>query len=216
MKTPPIRSVLIACLAAFWGIAGPAPAQNLPDAPGLIAALRQGGYIIYFRHAQTDWSQSDQVSTEGDWTSCDPGRMRQLSDEGRATARRIGDALRLLDIPVGRVLSSEYCRTRETARLMNIGPVQPTRSIMNMRAAEFVGGREAVVARARIEFGRKPAAGTNTVIVAHGNLMRAATGAYTGEAGAGVYLPEGQGQFRLVAEIEPEEWAQLASEFKTD
>ena len=186
-----------------------------PAAP-LIEGLRQGGYIIYFRHAATDWSQDDYVTADGKWTSCDPDRMRQLSDQGRLVARQIGAAIRRLKIPIGHILSSEYCRTRETAQLMNLGPVRPTRTIMNMRVADMVGGREAVIERARRELGKKPDKRTNTIIVAHGNLMQAATGAYAGEAGAGIFEPQGDGQFQIVAQIVPEEWEQLADRFGTN
>ena len=194
----------------------PAFAQDLLSGRPLIEGLRQGGYIIYFRHAATDWSQDDNVTADGDWTSCDPDRMRQLSDQGRLVARQIGAAIRRLKIPIGRILSSEYCRTRETAQLMNLGPVRPTRTIMNMRVADMVGGREAVIERARREIGKKPGKGTNAIIVAHGNLMQAATGAYAGEAGAGIFEPQGNGQFQIVAQVVPEEWAQLADRFGTD
>lgn len=188
----------------------PAAAQDSLSGKSLVEALRRGGYVIYFRHAATDWSQTDHVTVKGDWTSCDPARVRQLSDRGRNQARGIGAAIRRLDIPIGRVLSSEYCRARQTAELMDLGSVEPTVDIMNMRAAHLVGGREAVADRARMELARPPVSGTNTVIVGHGNLMRAAAGAYTGEAGAGVFEPGGDGKFQLVAQIAPERWGQLA------
>ena len=57
----------------------------------LVESLRKGGFNIYFRHAATDWSQNDQVSKEGDWTSCDPNNMRQLSETGRKMAGRFGE-----------------------------------------------------------------------------------------------------------------------------
>lgn len=191
----------------------PAAAQDALSGEALVAALRQGGYVIYFRHAATDWSQNDRVSARGDWTSCDPDRMRQLSEQGRTEAVRIGKALRRLAIPVDRVLSSEYCRARQTAELMALGAVTPTTAIMNMRAAHLVGGREAVIARARRKLGRRPPAGTNTIVVAHGNLMRAATGVYTGEAGAGIFRPRGDGRFQLTARVAPDEWTRLADRF---
>jgi broad specificity phosphatase PhoE len=206
----PLFYLLLTLPAAFTG---PPAAEGQLSGSALVEALREGGYTIYFRHSPTDWSQSDQVSAAGDWVSCDPAKMRQLSDRGREQARRIGDALERLDIPVGRVLSSEYCRARETAELMDLGEVVPTRAIMNMRAAHLVGGRDAVVERARSEIGRKPGEGTNSVIVAHGNLMRAATGEYTGEGGAAVFLPEGKGAFRLVARVSAEEWTRFADRF---
>jgi broad specificity phosphatase PhoE len=175
----------------------------------LVAALRSGGHVLYFRHAATDWSQQDRVAAVGDWTSCDGARVRQLSDAGRATARQVGAAMRRLGIPVGRVYSSEYCRAAETARLLDVGEVVTTRDLMNMRAADLMGGREQVIARARRLLSEPPLPGTNTVLVAHGNLMRAATGVYTGEAGAGVFRVMGK-NLTLVAELTPQDWQALA------
>ena len=181
--------------------------------PDLVQALRRGGFNIYFRHVATDWSQSDRVNRKGDWTSCDPEKMRQLSPQGRATAEEIGGAIRRLDIPVSRVFSSQYCRTRQTAKLLGLGPVSPTPDIMNLRAADFVGGRDAVVKRARRILSLPPKAGTNTVFVAHGNLMRAVLSAYTGEAGAVVFAPQGSESFRIVAVLDPDDWQRLARNF---
>jgi len=198
--------------AAFLVItAKQAPAQDLLSGKALIEALRQGGYNIYFRHAATDWSQQDQVESEGDWTSCESAQMRQLSAEGREVARRIGVAIRHLKIPIRRVLSSEYCRARETAQLMDLGPVTATRVIMNTRAAEFVGGLDAVIRRARRVLATPPKTGTNTILVAHGNLMQAASGAYSGEGGAAVFAPQNDGKFQLVAQLMPEDWERLVS-----
>lgn len=207
-------------LAALFAAVTVVPAASAEELAGreLVEALRGGGYTIYFRHAATDWSQSDRVREAGDWTSCDPDEMRQLAEEGRATARRIGEAMRALRIPVGKVLSSEYCRAAETARLLDLGEVRTTRAIMNMRAAEYVGGREAVIRRARRVFSEPPPAGANTVVVGHGNLMRAATGAYAGEAGSGIYAPRTDSDkgFELVAELSPEAWTRLAERYAVD
>ena len=210
MKVKDYAFVLL-CLSAM--AAKPLWAQDQLSGKALVDALRQGGHNIYFRHAATDWSQSDQVAAKGDWKSCEPTKMRQLSAEGRMVAQRIGKAIRLLGIPVGRVFSTEYCRTRETARYMELGPVTPTLAIMNMRAAEFVGGRNAVIERARRALSAPPREGTNTVFVAHGNLMQAVSGAYTGEAGAAIFFPQGNGEFRIVAQLNPEDWEQLARKF---
>jgi broad specificity phosphatase PhoE len=203
-----LQLLLCLCATAFG-----ARAQDGLSGKALIDALRQGGYTIYFRHAATDWTREDRVSKQGDWKSCDPDEMRQLSTEGRAVARRIGVAIRRLDIPIGQILASEYCRTRETAQLMDIGPVTPTPMVMNMLAAEYVGGREAVIDRARQALATAPRAGTNTIVVAHGNLMRAVSGAYAGEAGAVVFAPHGDGKFHRVAQLAPDDWERLARAF---
>jgi phosphohistidine phosphatase SixA len=47
----------------------------------------------------------------------DCSTQRNLSDEGRAQARRLGDAFRSAGVPVGEVLSSRWCRCIDTATL---------------------------------------------------------------------------------------------------
>ncbi len=82
-----------------WGIAValmiatamPAAAQALSRAE-LLAALRAGGYVIYFRHADTDHSRQDQRT--GNLEDC--ATQRPLSDKGRANSRAIGEAIRAL------------------------------------------------------------------------------------------------------------------------
>ena len=74
--------------------------------------LRRGGYVLAFRHAATDFSMTDSTR---DLRDC--SRQRNLTAEGRREARSIGREFRRLGIPVGRVLASPFCRTRETATL---------------------------------------------------------------------------------------------------
>lgn len=187
-----------------------------PTDKALIQALRSGGYNVYFRHAQTNWSLSDHVTTAGDWTSCDPARMRQLSDEGRQTAKAVGDAMRALNIPVDRVLASPYCRTVETANLLGLGPVETTTDIMNLRSAAYFGGRHRIVERARARLARTPPTGTNTVLVAHGNVAREATPVYPDEAEAVVFRPDGSGGFEFVGRLKPRQWLALVSKFESE
>lgn len=200
-------------LAALLGAAIPLPAAaqdgSLLSGEALLHALRRGGYNIYFRHAQTDWSQHDAIREHGDWESCDPAQVRQLSAQGRATARAVGAAMRALAVPVGRVLASPYCRTMQTAELMGYGPATPSTDVMNLRAADYFGGTQAIVATARTLLATPPADGTNTLIAAHGNVAREATPVYPGEAEAVVFEPHGERGFTLVARILPQQWQRL-------
>jgi broad specificity phosphatase PhoE len=179
-------------------------------AEALIQALQAGGYNIYFRHAQTDWSQSDYIDQAGDWTSCDATRVRQLSDTGRRTARVVGEHIRTLRIPVGKVLASPYCRTVETAELMGLGVVETTTDIMNLRVAEYFGGRDAILKRARSRLAMRPPPGTNIALIAHGNVARGATDVYPDEAEAAVFRAHGDGGFTFVGRLTPAQWAKLA------
>lgn len=199
---------LLAC-----GMTGARTDDETLDGRALVEAMRAGGFNIYFRHAATDWSLSDRVSAPDDWLSCDPGRMRQLAPAGRETSRAIGEAMRALQIPVGRVLASPYCRTLETAELLGLGDVHTTTDIINMRASQYFGGAAAVTATARRRFAESPPAGTNVVLVAHGNVLSAAADVYVGEAGAAVLRPDGDGGFVLIARVTPEAWWELRADY---
>lgn len=181
-----MRCLLLTLAVAL--LVGAAPARALDRE--LLESLRSGGYMLYFRHAATDWSQTDR-NHASDWDSCDPQQMRQLSAEGRATARRVGAALRQLRIPIGAVAASEFCRAAETARLLDIGPIE-----LRRRAGE----RLATV----------PAAGTNTALIAHGNVFVLLADPRPVEGGTAILRPDGAGGFSVVAQVAPEEWEELA------
>lgn len=205
------RSLLL-ILAIAVGSGGVATAEPLQPTD-IIKALQGGGYTIYFRHAQTDWSLSDNVYEAGDWKSCDPARMRQLSDAGRKTSEEIGNAIRVLKIPIGEVLSSEYCRAVETAQKLNLGPVTATTDIMNLRASRFVGGDAAAIKRLQNIISKPPTAGTNRVITAHGNLARMGTGAYPPEGGAVIIKDDADAEngFRVLGILRPGAWLEHTS-----
>ena len=81
----------------------------------LAGNLRDGGYVIYVRHAKTDKDWGDQVSPDLDLADC--STQRQLSADGKADAKLIGEGIKAAGIPVGDVISSEYCRAFNTAEL---------------------------------------------------------------------------------------------------
>lgn len=184
--------------------------EDLLEKQALVTELRKGGYNIYFRHEATDWSQSDNVEKRDDWSSCDSTKIRQLSAEGRDSATATGRAIKSLDIPIGMIKASPYCRTMQTARLMQLGKVEATPEVMNLRVAEYFGGRSTIISSAQALLAKKPAAGTNNIIVAHGNVARNATPVYPGEGEAVIFKPDTQGGFTLLGRLTPEEWVLLA------
>ena len=167
----------------------------------LVDALRSGGYVIYFRHAATDRSQADTDTPELE--NCQ--KQRNLTDLGRADARRIGEAFRALQIPVGQVLSSGYCRTRETAELA-FGQAEVTPDLTGFPA----GQEEQRIAALRQLLSTPPQPGTNTVLVAHGFNITNTANISLAEGEAAVFAPLRDGNFGLVARFKPEEWAELA------
>lgn len=200
-----------ALMLLIWLLILPVPVRSepVPADPALIEALQRGGYNLYFRHEATDWSQHDSVNQENDWLSCDGSKIRQLSVAGRERAKRTGEFIRGLNIPVSEVLASPYCRTMDTAGLLGLGAVQATNEVINLRVAEYFDGRPAVIQTARELLARRPTPGTNRVIVAHGNVAREATPVYPGEGEMVIFRPDGKGRFTFVGRIAPGQWLQL-------
>ena len=170
-------------LAENWpalatGMATPSAAEDLAG-PDLLTMLRQGGLVIYFRHARTDFSQDD--TDLSDLTNC--ATQRNLSPEGHAQAQLIGDAIAALDIPIGEVLSSELCRTRETAEIA-FGRTTPIPDLTSFGTASSEAEEQERAAALRRLLATPPARGTNTVLVGHlFNIQAAASiGLAEGEA----------------------------------
>lgn len=120
--------------------------------------------------------------------------------------------MRSLGIPVSEILASPYCRTMETARQMGLGDVTASTEVINLRVAEYFGGREAVIATARKLLARRPVAGSNRVIVAHGNVAQAATPVYPGEGEMAIFEPDDEGNFTFVGRMTPGQWVRLSQE----
>lgn len=82
-------------------------------------ALRTGrGYAVLLRHALAPGTGDPPGFRLGDCST-----QRNLSAEGRRQAIAIGAQWRRERMPVDRVLTSRWCRARDTARLLAVGPV---------------------------------------------------------------------------------------------
>jgi phosphohistidine phosphatase SixA len=104
-------------------------------------ALRAGGHAILMRHADAPGGGDPPGFVLGDCTT-----QRNLSDEGRAQARRIGEMLKAEGVRIDRLLSSRWCRTLETAQLLGVGAVEPFAPLDSFfsQAAAGPGQTEAV------------------------------------------------------------------------
>jgi phosphohistidine phosphatase SixA len=174
----------------------PAPLEGAE----LVEALRRGGYVIYFRHAATDQSQTDTNTQNLE----DCSRQRNLTEEGRAQARAIGESFLSLNIPVGLVLSSGYCRARDTAMLA-FGQAEITSDLTGF-PDEL---REQRITALRQMLSAPPLTGTNTILVAHGFNITNTAGITIEEGEAAIFAPLEADGFALVARILPDEWAKL-------
>lgn len=172
----------------------------------LLNELRAGGLVIYIRHARTEKDYADQINA----VMGDCSTQRMLSEAGWQQSRAIGEAFRRYSIPVGEVISSEYCRAWQTADLA-FGKYAKNAALNFPKAEDYTPEQEArMKAQLTPLLVAVPARGTNTVIVGHDDLFEAATGIYPAPQGmAYVVRPDGRGGFELVANLLAEEWGKL-------
>ncbi len=131
---PKRPSLLIAALAiAIW--AGPETARAADDQAAW-AALKSGA-IVLFRHANAPGTY-------------DPPGMRLddcATQRNLVQARRIGQAFRERGIEVGRVLTSRWCRAKDTAELAFPGRAIPEPAFDSLHADRSRGPAQAEAAR---------------------------------------------------------------------
>ncbi len=104
--------------------------------PGILMAndweaLEQPGAFVIMRHALAPGTGDP---AEFDVNDC--GTQRNLDDRGRAQARAIGQAFRDRGLRFDAVLSSQWCRCRDTADLLGLGAVE-TNPAFNSFFREF-------------------------------------------------------------------------------
>ena len=156
----------------------------------LWALLKAGGQIVLVRHAVTTPGAGDPPGFELQ----DCATQRNLAEEGRAHARRIGAEFRQRGIPVGRVLSSPWCRCMETAKLA-FGKGRADDSLGNLFGRPE--NRDRQVEQMKKLLVREQA---NLVLVSHGSTIVALTGVSPAPGEAVVVTPENRG-FRVAGRL---------------
>lgn len=89
------------------------------DQKGLWESLAKGDHLVLIRHALAPG-----FGDPGTVDLNDCSTQRNLSDEGREQARKMGDLFRANGINNAMMRTSQWCRCRETANLMDLGDVQ--------------------------------------------------------------------------------------------
>ncbi len=187
-----LQRVVPAAAASLLLLCVPATASG---DEALWALLKGGGQVVVMRHASTDPGVGDPPGFRLE----DCTTQRNLSPKGREEARRVGAAFRARGIPVGRVLSSQWCRCLETARLA-FGTAEPwpaLNSFFDDRSREPEQTRAA-----RAVAGERPAAG-NLVLVTHQVNISALAGVFPAPGEIVVLTPQGKGSFRVAGRLAP-------------
>lgn len=215
-RSTPVRAVPALVLAlCMLGIANAQPAAAPVPAPAasaarslppfvdpihelkgaaLAQALRSGGFVLYMRHADAGDSKAP----------CPNESM--LTPQGEEQARTVGAALRQLKVPIASVQASETCRAKDTARLLEAGPVV-TRADLNPVPSRLQPAEYAQRFRYLLE---PPPKGSNTLLVSHvqGSSVRDES-ILIEQAEIAVYRPRVTGRPELVARIAVDAWPAL-------
>ncbi|WP_170246269.1 histidine phosphatase family protein [Colwellia hornerae] len=111
-----IQSLFVISLMLLCGNKVNAESKILNTQPplALIQALQSGGHIIYMRHGLTTRKDMSRDKSLIDLTRCET--QRNLTEAGKSQVQQIGVLIKSLNIPIGQVKSSPYCRTKDTAR----------------------------------------------------------------------------------------------------
>ena len=160
------------------------------------ALLAKGGQVVLLRHAQTVPGTGDPPGFRLE----DCATQRNLSEEGKAQARRLGERFRERKIPVGRMLSSPWCRCLETAELAFGARPATHPALGNLFGRAENRARQVAAFRALIA---SPPAKGNLVLVTHGSTTVALTGEYPAMGEAIVVTPLGGGEYRVAGRVAP-------------
>jgi phosphohistidine phosphatase SixA len=188
----------VIAFTAFIFLVTATPTASLRADEVALAALKAGGHVMIVRHGLTTPGFGDPLGFKLD----DCATQRNLVEEGREQARRLGKLLRARGIAIERVLSSQWCRAQETARLIDAGPVETLAISNNLysRPAQ----RDAQVRELRAAIAAWNGRGT-LLLVTHGSVIFSLAGENPREAEGFVLKPmpgtaEG---FAIVGKIGP-------------
>lgn len=185
-------------LGAALALAVVCPARAQSEAEILIAAIQDGGKVIYLRHAATNQNEID-TGRLGDRAG-----QRNLSPAGIQQARELGRAFRSLLIPLDDILASPVFRARDTAELaFSASRITVT---LDLVADEYAGDqlRSMLDATGRL-LRTPPRPGTNRLLIGHRTPLEMVTGrrfpdAVLPEGAMAVFLPGG-GEPRLLGTV---------------
>jgi phosphohistidine phosphatase SixA len=165
-----VRRAARCALIALTALLSAPSAFAQGQAEALSAAAGPATHIL-LRHAIAPGTGDPAAFTLGDCST-----QRNLSDEGRDQARRIGRRLREAGISVDVVLTSQWCRARETAELLGLGQVEAEPALNSF--FDGPGDRDAQTRAVKARIAELDGAGRKAALVSHQVNITALTGVY--------------------------------------
>ncbi len=165
------------------------PAKELTGT-ALLAALKKGGFVLYMRHTQTG-------------TVTPECTQSNLTPAGERDARFVGDSMKTLRIPIGRVLSSPICRVFDTAKLMGLGEPKLSNDLANQPLS---AGFDFDTARGK-RIAESPPPAKNTLLVSHMQTGKTESQwIYLDFGEIIVYRSRGTNESEALARIRADDW----------
>jgi phosphohistidine phosphatase SixA len=187
-------------LASNQEIATSPPVTKVSTKPEakIWSRLRQGkGNVILMRHALAPG-----IGDPPDFKLNDCSTQRNLSAEGRKQAIATGKAFRSNKIRVSRVLSSQWCRCLETAKLLNLGKVERFATINSFFHDDRTQPQQTAQLRQFIINNRnKP--GVVVMVTHEVNITRITGNMYPKSGESVVVRANGNKEIEVVGQIEP-------------
>jgi phosphohistidine phosphatase SixA len=190
--------------------------------PTIMQCLAGGGYNIIWRHASADvCSDNLALGTAANtsypdwWKRCDnycpdqqttTATARQLNATGNMEADAIGNSLAARGIPFGRMLTSEYCRTKKTAELMSLVPLATIEEKAELTYYVYDEANRCTNTMALLAV--EPPAGANTGMVSHAGFVCQTLDSLAW-AQAAIYKPNGLGGSTLITTVFWNGWDSL-------
>ena len=201
----------LATLAAICGLllVGPLHAQTRPGDAELAQLLKAGGHVIVLRHGATHSDQADSDPLNPD----NVAKQRQLSPKGEEAAKAFGVAVKRIGIPIGKVITSQFNRAYQTAKLAGFDKAEKTADVTEGGLVVSPNENNRRTAAFRKLASTVPAAGTSVLIVSHKPNVVDAFGKdwfEVKEGEATILKPDGKG-YAVVARVQMDEWSQIAA-----
>ncbi|MFT5397018.1 MAG: phosphohistidine phosphatase SixA [Gammaproteobacteria bacterium] len=206
-----IKNILVISLFFLYtsNVNAEAKFSDIQTPSVLIEALKAGGYIIYMRHGLTKKKENLDtlfpLRSRVDLSRCET--QRNLSEAGKSQIQQLGMAIRLSNIPIGKVKSSPYCRTKDSAQAV-FGEFEVDEKLkfsitMHSKEAKLVGQYllDSMLASNDVR--------ANTVYVGHTANLKDGLGVWPKPEGAMAIFKKQGNKIIFKGMISPDDWPKL-------
>lgn len=207
-----VRALATTTLALTCSLPATYVSAQTASPDSLLRELKKGGMVLFMRHGETGPAYADRSQAViGDCST-----QRNLNALGRQQNEKMAEAIKVLRVPIGKVLTSDFCRSWQTAEaLFGKTGYTVTNKLTVPLTYPGVSKSDADLNNINLNalLSEKPAAASNTFLVSHGINVQLATGYHPNVQGeVVVFQPEGNGKYARMGSLLPDDWSRLASQ----